>query len=467
MDGLFESPGAYQPRGWQASVLAEQGRRRPWPGNRAWHAWMTSSDAMPVLLGVVGLALLVLAPVMCMVRVMSLRNSKMPGAPAKDSSAKQVTVATLTGTAPASGESSPRPPATGTANGAREDDVTAQTSETPGMSSIRALPSTVSEDCDESDEPSTSKAVMAVRTRTRSPNEGTEDIDIQERVRGARQTLSSIHAGLPEGLAPSEKVAMTHMMLEAIKVNESCKATSSMQRMEHIAEHGNEIQSELRTIKEEKHRSEDVARRSLALRRAVLDGISVGVVSMVCTVAAVVWYAGSDTTLRYGLLGFVKLRTTRTLAAATCSRDALSSTLPVGLGLPRVLPVFAPVVQLWCYAWHALRLVQAAVLVVLTPILISKLGIFRLGEVPVFKLLVSFGLVCGASGWYAVDWLGGRARLWLVLWEGLVMLAIAVVVSAPRLAQAGLGRSDVQWLPVGTVLFGFLLGLAPFVARNT
>ena len=105
---------------------------------------MTSSDAMPVLLGVVGLALLVLAPVMCMVRVMSLRNSKMPGAPAKDSSAKQVTVATLTGTAPASGESSPRPPATGTANGAREDDVTAQTSETPGMSSIRALPSTVS-----------------------------------------------------------------------------------------------------------------------------------------------------------------------------------------------------------------------------------------------------------------------------------------------------------------------------------
>ena len=47
------------------------------------------------------------------------------------------------------------------------------------------------------------------------------------------------------------------------------------------------------------------------------------------------------------------------------------------------------------------------------------------------------------------------------------MLAIAVVVSAPRLAQAGLGRSDVQWLPVGTVLFGFLLGLAPFVARNT
>lgn len=477
MDRLFESQRAYQPRGWQASVLAEQqGRRRRWLEKSA---WMTSNDAVTTFVGVLGLALLVFACVMLMVWALSLRNHRSTHAPAEDSGEKQVTAATTATSAAvtvrAPGVDAPSgslqrelsETTTRDVSSSKDGTATGKTLTTPDPASMRALPAPAANDsCEPA--PSTSKDATV---RTDTPREGMDDTDIQHRVRGARQTLSSIHAELPEGLTPAETYAMTQMMLEAIKVNESCKTTSSMQRMEHIAEHGNEIQSDLRTIKEEKQRSQDIARRSLALRRAMVDGLFVGVVSMACTVAAVVWYAGSDTRLWPGLFGVVNLRTTRTLASATCSRRALSSTLPMGLGLPHVLPVLTPFVQLWCYAAHALRLVQAAVLLVLTPVLISKLGIFQLGdEVPVFKLMASCGLVCGASGWYAVGWLGGHAMLWLVLWEGLVALTIAMIVSAPRIAsaRARVGRTAVEggWLLLGTIFFGFLLGFAPFVALN-
>ena len=264
------------------------------------------------------------------------------------------------------------------------------------------------------------------------------------------------------------------MMLEAMKVNESCKASSSMQRMEHIAEHGNEIQSELRTIKEEKQRGEETARGALSLQRAMMDSLCVGVVTMVCTVVAVVWFAGSHPQSLPGLsVGPLGLRTTRTMALSSCQGSALVSSVYVPRALShRVLPVFMPLAQLCCYAVHAVRLIQACILLVLTPIMLSKLGLFKLGsEAPVFKLLTTCGLICGASGWFAVDWLGGRGGVWLVLWESFVALAIGVIVSASRIVAASVnsrsGKPHEGWLFVGTIIWGFFAGLAPFLAWGT
>lgn len=490
MDRLPESQWQYQPRGWQASVLAEQGRRRRWLENSA---WMTGDAAVTLFLGVLGFALVVLACVLLMVWTLSLRQRGTIKAPAGDRGATQVTTAEATSDATGplqSGATAATAATTGAALAGAPNESTLRemsettthitaasgatgkrlatrerTTTTTDLASIRDVPAPAAEDCCESVLTLLEDTTIAC---TRTTNEVVEAADIRHRVRGARQTLSSIHAELPDGLTPVEKYTMTNMMLEAIKANEACKTTSSMQRMEQIAEHGNEIQSELRTIKEEKQTREEIARRSLALRRTMLDGLCVGVLSMVCTVAAVVWYAGGDGRLLPGIsVGVFKLRTTRTVAAATCSRGSIwpSTTLPMGLGLRHVLPVLMPLAQLWCHAAHAVRLVQAAALVVLTPILISKLGIFQLGDgVPVFKLIASCGLACGASGWYAVDWLGGHAGVWLVLWEAVVAFTIAVIVSAPRIASRGYRFSKTDWpLLVGMTGFGWLTGFAPFV----
>jgi len=55
---------------------------------------------------------------------------------------------------------------------------------------------------------------------------------ISQKVGEAAATLSSISSRLPEDMSVQDKMTMTQMVLKAMKVNESCRTTYSMQRME-------------------------------------------------------------------------------------------------------------------------------------------------------------------------------------------------------------------------------------------
>ena len=505
MDRLFEARQQFNPRGWQASVLAERKRRQSWVERSA---WLSSNASVTLFLEVLGLALFLVLLALLAVWILSFRNQRARRRGTEEQKAEQA-LRTASTKAPQAAQTAEKDSANDIVDvdmtkeyqrlGDTADDIAAVDRGTPEAATTAPTTMTTMTTMTPTPTPVTATstpstpAIPAIcsgndpQSSLGTPNEhgaGTltnevatsamEFSEIKGRVEGARQTLSSIHAELPEGLTPSEKYAMTQMMLEAIKVNESCKATSSMHRMEHLAEHGNEIQSELRTIKVEKKRSEVIYRRSLAIQKNTMDGLCVGVVSMVCTIAVVIWYAGSHSRTWPGLLvGMFKLRTVRTLAMSTCSGDTVVSSMT--LPLPhRMLPVFTPLAQLWCHAAHAVRLIQAGILLVLTPVLISKLGLFQVGnEAPVFKLVTTCGLICGASGWYAVDWLGGRGGIWLMLWEICVAAVIAVIVAAPRIATVTATVTPTSrcstfqaegWLFLGTILFGVFSGLAPFVA---
>ena len=508
MDRLFEARQQFNPRGWQASVLAERKRRQSWVER---NAWLSSNASVTLFLELLGLAVFLVLLALLAVWILSFRNQRARRRGTEEQKAEQALRPAST-KAPQAAQTAEKdfandivdvdmakeyqrlgdtaddtaddlaPPAGVSAavdRGTPEAAETAPTTMTTRttmttMTTMTPTPATATSRNDPQSSLGTPNEHGAGMLTNEVATSAMEFSEIKGRVEGARQTLSSIHAELPEGLTPSEKYAMTQMMLEAIKVNESCKATSSMHRMEHLAEHGNEIQSELRTIKVEKKRSEVIYRRALAIQKNTMDGLCVGVVSMVCTIAVVIWYAGSHSRTWPGLLvGMFKLRTVRTLAMSSCSGDTVVSSMT--LPLPhRMLPVFTPLAQLWCHAAHAVRLIQAGILLVLTPVLISKLGLFQVGnEAPVFKLVTTCGLICGASGWYAVDWLGGRGGIWLMLWEIFVAAVIAVIVAAPRIATVTATVTPTSrcstfqaegWLFLGTILFGVFSGLAPFVA---
>jgi hypothetical protein len=330
---------------------------------------------------------------------------------------------------------------------------------------------------------STSSACLVTRRNVDETHEGSDCVSgtmvggtplgdsVRNRVQEAKYTLSSIHAELPPDMPASDKLAMTHMMLEAIKVNESCKATSSMHRMENIAEQGNDIQSELCSMKHSKHRTEDVSRRAIDLQKTMVDVICVGTLCMVCTVIYLMVGCRAGSGIGRSSVALVAE------FADSCTpaqRGILSPRWSTFLSHPS-----GTIFSLWCYAASAIRLLQAGIVMVVTPVVISKLGIFQIGvqtlnEAPVFKLATTFSLVCGASGWYAVNWLGGNSGLWLAMWQGWVWACILCLSSATSIIKrldervsrtAGVGMTAVNvclWT-LGGVVYPVSMGLLPFV----
>lgn len=67
---------------------------------------------------------------------------------------------------------------------------------------------------------------------------------------------------------------------------------------------------------------------------------------------------------------------------------------------------------------------------------------------PVSKLFIGLGLVCGLSGWLAVGKLGGSRAAWLAVWEAWVALHIALSTAAHRLQRVG-ARAAAQQAAAG------------------
>lgn len=102
---------------------------------------------------------------------------------------------------------------------------------------------------------------------------------------------------------------------------------------------------------------------------------------------------------------------------------------------------------------------------------------------PVSKLFIGLGLICGAAGYAAVGRLGGSRPVWLAAWEAWVALHIAFSAAAHRMqrvslrarqgaaaaaaaqdAAAAMYEEAGAWLPVA--MWG-LLGVALPLAAGT
>lgn len=57
---------------------------------------------------------------------------------------------------------------------------------------------------------------------------------------------------------------------------------------------------------------------------------------------------------------------------------------------------------------------------------------------PVSKLFIGLGLICGAAGYAAVGKLGGSRPVWLAAWEAWVALHIAFSSAAHRMQRVSL-----------------------------
>lgn len=235
------------------------------------------------------------------------------------------------------------------------------------------------------------------------------------RVEEATMTLSSIHARIPENMSRKEKVAMTHMMLEAMKVNEACRSSASMERMECIAEKGVTIQSNSYDMNIRRYRDEEIKKTARDVAKVVLDIMFTGVLIMVLSGGCTAWYGGT--------LG----RKTRMCTA--------SSTFKFFYG--RVVSDLVQIVSLTCcYLVHLVRALQAVVVLILTPLCISKIGVYRkVDDMPIFTLLVTFSGICGVSGTYVVSWLGGSSMMWLVMWQLWVASCLGCLCLSSRISQ--------------------------------
>lgn len=129
---------------------------------------------------------------------------------------------------------------------------------------------------------------------------------------------------------------------------------------------------------------------------------------------------------------------------------------------------------LQCCAVYLSKVVQGLVTLVLTPIIITKLGLLKdYQSMPVFKLGTSLALICGFAGWRAVRFLGGYQNRWLCLWELWVSLHIALTSTSrytvQRMSQAdseSLARQKTYhhgwiWLVLG-ILLPLMMGVTAF-----
>eukprot|EP00889_Picochlorum_renovo_P006833 jgi/Picre1/33863/NNA_001342.t1 len=251
-------------------------------------------------------------------------------------------------------------------------------------------------------------------------SEGTDGDDsysevMSKRIDEAAGVLNLIHSKIPDTASSAEKVAYAHLYFEAMKVNESCKATSSMQRMESITKEGNKIQKSMYSMRKEEYLEEQMKNKAKEFSKMAMDIMCTGIVIMLLSGAFTAWYSGSR-------IGY------RIEVCAEQSSAMLRWSSPPSSVWSMLSGIVALSHAIACYITHAVQAVQAVVILTLTPIVITKLGTFdshAYSSMPVFRIGTTFGIICGISGRFAVQWLGGHANRWLLLWEVWIIVFIA------------------------------------------
>jgi hypothetical protein len=243
------------------------------------------------------------------------------------------------------------------------------------------------------------------------------------------------------------------MVLDAMKVNESCKATYSMQRMEHIAQEGNEIQSDMYDMKKKRYKDAELMDKSRKLGKMVVDIMFTGVACMVLSGGMSAWYMDKFSMNR---------------SCMYTQHQATWGGLFMSMGLMSDLMMFSSLA--WCYITYYIRVVQACLVLLATPFILSKIGMFHnWEEFPVFKVTLSCSILCGISGTYAVQWLGGHGFLWLALWQVWILSLLGIRATSYTICQrlyTTYGESTVTltaWISLGLLYPILLLGQLPFL----
>ena len=98
------------------------------------------------------------------------------------------------------------------------------------------------------------------------------------------------------------------------------------------------------------------------------------------------------------------------------------------------MSVMASIVQ--CASWRLMQAIQTSIILFITPVIVSRLGLLReYHGMPVFKLGSALSILCGLAGYWAIRSLGGNATTWLVLWELWVLMHIIVTLSSRKISE--------------------------------
>ncbi|KAL4448496.1 hypothetical protein ABPG75_005715 [Micractinium tetrahymenae] len=235
----------------------------------------------------------------------------------------------------------------------------------------------------------------------------------------------------PGELSRGERLQLIYTMLQAWQAQQARRHGEQMHR---LGSEANVLRSEQRDIAAAaaaRQAAKDAYRLSLErtaeFRRMCSDTLTFGL--------AVMLAAGTYQLLSRGLLAGI---------AASCGSLGGASGSRWGL---------------WA-AWRAAEALACHVLAIgdallgLAVLLAAPWLLYRSGlmsdyhAMPVSKLFIGLGLVCGLSGWLAVGKLGGSRAAWLAAWEAWVVLHIALSAAAHRLQCVG-ARAAAQQAAAG------------------
>ncbi|KAI3426217.1 hypothetical protein D9Q98_008593 [Chlorella vulgaris] len=289
-----------------------------------------------------------------------------------------------------------------------------------------------------------------------------DQADIQAAAQLVLTMCQSMHVD-PSQLDRGERLQLIYTMLHAWQAQQGRR---HMQEVSRLGSEANVLRSQHRDIAERqaaRQAAKDAYRLSLErtadFRRMCSDTLTFGLTVMVA--------AGTYQLLSRGLLSSI-----------TASCGSLSG----ALGGRRW--------GLWA-AWRAAETVSCLALSIgdallgLGVLLAAPWIVYRSGllsdyhNMPVTKLFVGLGMICGLAGWLAVGKLGGSRGMWLATWEAWVVLHIAFSAAAHRMQRVRLQSEsgwqdagamydpDTAWLPATMwVLLGLVLpiaaGMLPF-----
>lgn len=187
--------------------------------------------------------------------------------------------------------------------------------------------------------------------------------------------------------------------------------------LRRLARERNEIESRIEKRKIDKYREEACQREASSLLKTNADVLYSGILIMVFSAVYSAWYKGVLWSHIYSCFD---------------GRDAVGQSS--SWSILRNMSGIASLVQ--CASWRLLQAIQTSIILVITPVVVSKLGLLReYHGMPVFKLGSALSILCGVAGYWAIKSLDGNAATWLVLWELWVLMHIVVTLLSQKLSQ--------------------------------
>lgn len=166
----------------------------------------------------------------------------------------------------------------------------------------------------------------------------------------------------------------------------------------------------------DKYREEACQREASSLLKTNADVLYSGIMIMVFSAVYSAWYKGVLWSQIYSCF------------------DGRNTVVQSSWSMLQNMSVIASLVQ--CASWRLMQAIQTSIILVITPVVVSRLGLLReYHGMPVFKLGTALSILCGLAGYWAIRSLGGNATTWLVLWELWVLMHIVVSLLSRKISE--------------------------------